>query len=64
MAFVPFIVLAVGFPSFLQTERFLFYGVVPLILVPITLAGVSLWLVYGLLTAGAFAWLWPEIPTG
>jgi len=35
---VPFIVLAVGFPSFLQTERFLFYGVVPLILVPVTFA--------------------------
>jgi len=35
---VPFIVLAVGFPSFLNTERFLFYGVVPLILVPITFA--------------------------
>jgi serine phosphatase RsbU (regulator of sigma subunit) len=35
---VPFIVLAVAFPSFLKTERFLFYGVVPLILVPITFA--------------------------
>jgi sigma-B regulation protein RsbU (phosphoserine phosphatase) len=35
---VPFIVLAVAFPSFLNTERFLFYGVVPLILVPITFA--------------------------
>ncbi len=35
---VPFIVLAVGFPSFLHTERFLFYGVVPLILVPLTFA--------------------------
>ena len=35
---VPFIVLAVAFPSFLHTERFLFYGVVPLILVPITFA--------------------------
>ena len=35
---LPFIVLAVGFPSFLNTERFLFYGVVPLILVPITFA--------------------------
>jgi len=35
---VPFIVLAVGFPSFFNTERFLFYGVVPLILVPITFA--------------------------
>lgn len=34
----PFIVLAVGFPSFLHTENFLFYGVVPLILVPITFA--------------------------
>jgi serine phosphatase RsbU (regulator of sigma subunit) len=35
---VPFIVLAVVFPWFLDTERFLFYGVVPLILVPITFA--------------------------
>jgi len=34
----PFVVLAVGFPSFLHTEKFLFYGVVPLILVPITFA--------------------------
>jgi serine phosphatase RsbU (regulator of sigma subunit) len=33
---VPFILLAVAFPSFLDTERFIFYGVVPLILVPIT----------------------------
>ncbi len=35
---VPFIVLAVGFSSFLHTERFLFYGVIPLILVPLTFA--------------------------
>ncbi|MCU0304672.1 MAG: SpoIIE family protein phosphatase [Thermoanaerobaculales bacterium] len=35
---VPFILLAVAFPSFLNTERFIFYGVVPLILVPITFA--------------------------
>jgi serine phosphatase RsbU (regulator of sigma subunit) len=35
---VPFILLAVAFPSFLDTERFIFYGVVPLILVPITFA--------------------------
>jgi len=35
---VPFLVLAVAFPSFLHTERFLYYGVVPLILVPITFA--------------------------
>jgi serine phosphatase RsbU (regulator of sigma subunit) len=34
----PFIVLAVGFPTLLNTERYLFYGVVPLILVPITFA--------------------------
>jgi serine phosphatase RsbU (regulator of sigma subunit) len=34
----PFIVLAVGFPTLFNTERFLFYGVVPLILVPITFA--------------------------
>jgi len=35
---VPFILLGVAFPSFLKTERFLFYGVVPLILVPVTFA--------------------------
>jgi len=35
---VPFILLAVAFPSFLDTERFIFYGVVPLVLVPITFA--------------------------
>ncbi len=35
---VPFIVLAVAFPSFLHTERFLFYGVAPLVLVPLTFA--------------------------
>jgi serine phosphatase RsbU (regulator of sigma subunit) len=35
---VPFIVLAVAFPSFFNTERYLFFGVVPLILVPITFA--------------------------
>ncbi len=35
---VPFILLAVAFPSFLATERFVFYGVVPLVLVPITFA--------------------------
>ncbi len=35
---VPFLILAVAFPSFLHTERFLYYGVVPLILVPITFA--------------------------
>ncbi|MCD4749881.1 MAG: SpoIIE family protein phosphatase, partial [Thermoanaerobaculales bacterium] len=35
---VPFVVLAVGFPSFFHTERFIFYGVVPLILVPLTFA--------------------------
>jgi serine phosphatase RsbU (regulator of sigma subunit) len=35
---VPFIILAVAFPSFLHTERFIFYGVVPLILVPTTFA--------------------------
>jgi serine phosphatase RsbU (regulator of sigma subunit) len=35
---VPFILLAVAFPSFLDTERFIFYGVVPLVFVPITFA--------------------------
>jgi serine phosphatase RsbU (regulator of sigma subunit) len=34
----PLVVLAVGFPSFLNTERFLFYRVAPLVLVPITFA--------------------------
>ncbi len=34
----PFIVLAVAFPSFFKTERYLIYGVVPLILVPVTFA--------------------------
>ena len=33
---LPFLVLAVGFPSFLRTERFLFWGVVPLALIPLT----------------------------
>lgn len=35
---VPFLVLAVGFPSVLHTEQFLFYGVIPLVLVPVTFA--------------------------
>jgi len=35
---VPFLVLAVGFPSFLHTEQFVFYGVVPLIAIPLTFA--------------------------
>jgi|CXWL01.1.fsa_nt_gi serine phosphatase RsbU (regulator of sigma subunit) len=35
---VPFIVLAVVFPSFLHTEDFLFLGVLPLALVPATFA--------------------------
>jgi serine phosphatase RsbU (regulator of sigma subunit) len=35
---VPFLVSAVAFPSFLHTEKFLFYGVAPLILVPLTFA--------------------------
>lgn len=35
---VPFLVLAVGFPSFLNTEQFVFYGVVPLAAIPITFA--------------------------
>ena len=33
---LPFLVLAVGFPSFLRTERFLFWGVVPLVLILLT----------------------------
>ncbi len=35
---VPFLILAVAFPSFLHTERFIIYGVVPLALVPLTFA--------------------------
>lgn len=35
---VPFLVLAVAAPSFLHTEKFLYYGVLPLILVPLTFA--------------------------
>jgi serine phosphatase RsbU (regulator of sigma subunit) len=35
---VPFLVLAVAFPALLHTGRFLFYGIVPLALVPITFA--------------------------
>ena len=35
---LPFLVLTVAFPSFLHTERFLHFGVVPLILVPLTFA--------------------------
>ena len=35
---VPFLLFSVAFPSFLDTERFLFYGVAPLVLVPITFA--------------------------
>lgn len=35
---VPFLVLAVGFPSVLHTEQFLFWGVLPLILVPLSFA--------------------------
>ena len=35
---VPFVVLAVGFPSFFHTERFLLWGVLPLFVVPVTFA--------------------------
>jgi len=35
---VPFLIAAVAFPSFLHTEKFLFYGIAPLILVPLTFA--------------------------
>ena len=35
---IPFLILAVAFPSFLRTEGFLFYGVAPLALVPLTFA--------------------------
>ena len=35
---VPFLVFTVGFPSVRHTERYLFYGVAPLVLVPLTFA--------------------------
>lgn len=35
---VPFLLLAVAFPALLHTEKFLFYGVIPLALVPLTFA--------------------------
>ncbi|MBZ0114682.1 MAG: SpoIIE family protein phosphatase [Thermoanaerobaculia bacterium] len=35
---LPFLVFTVAFPSFRHTEQFLYYGVVPLILVPLTFA--------------------------
>jgi serine phosphatase RsbU (regulator of sigma subunit) len=35
---LPFLVLAVAFPSFLHTEQFIFYGVVPLAAIPLTFA--------------------------
>lgn len=38
LGLLPFLVLAVGFPSFLHTEQFVFWGVIPLALVPLTFA--------------------------
>jgi len=35
---VPFLILAVAFPSFLHTEKFIFYGIAPLVFVPLTFA--------------------------
>ncbi len=35
---VPFLVFTVAFPSFRHTEQFLYYGVAPLLLVPLTFA--------------------------
>jgi len=35
---LPFLIAAVAFPSFLHTEKFLYYGVGPLILIPLTFA--------------------------
>ena len=35
---LPFLITAVAFPSFLHTEKFLYYGVGPLILIPLTFA--------------------------
>ncbi|MGA7616645.1 MAG: hypothetical protein WBX15_15840, partial [Thermoanaerobaculia bacterium] len=36
LGLVPFVVLSVAFSSFLHTDQFIFYGIVPLILVPLT----------------------------
>ncbi|MHB9001909.1 MAG: PP2C family protein-serine/threonine phosphatase, partial [Thermoanaerobaculia bacterium] len=38
LGLIPFIVLTVAFSSILHTEQYLFYGVVPLIFVPVTFA--------------------------
>jgi len=38
LGLAPFLVLAVGFPALFHSERFLFWGVIPLILVPLTFA--------------------------
>jgi serine phosphatase RsbU (regulator of sigma subunit) len=38
LGLVPFLILAVAFPSFLHTEKFIFYGTAPLVLVPLTFA--------------------------
>lgn len=35
---LPFIILTIGFSSILHTEKYVFYGIVPLILVPLTFA--------------------------
>lgn len=35
---IPFIVLAVAFPSFLHSEKYVFYGIVPLVFIPLTFA--------------------------
>lgn len=35
---IPFLVLTVAFPALLHTDKFLFYGVIPLALVPLTFA--------------------------
>jgi hypothetical protein len=35
---LPFLITAVAFPSFLHTEKFIYYGVGPLILIPLTFA--------------------------
>jgi serine phosphatase RsbU (regulator of sigma subunit) len=38
LGLLPFLLLAVAFPSFLHTEQFVFWGVIPLALVPLTFA--------------------------
>lgn len=38
LGLLPFIVLTIGFTAFLHTDKFVFYGIIPLVLVPLTFA--------------------------